>query len=139
MFIIYESVLRFNMKISPAMRLFIIQWFRAVGLSSGDKQRHWGPCFFFKAPFYPFREYPFKPWINPHWLLIFEQFAMKIEKDLMKMTMTMAMKMERRAMEMIFPTGSGRDSLDLHDLVAEMKSVIHLYVALNTKRFKRFA
>ena len=64
---------------------------------------------------------------------------MKIEKDLMKMTMTMAMKMERRAMEMIFPTGSGRDSLDLHDLVAEMKSVILLYVALNTKRFKRFA
>ena len=44
---------------------------------------------------------------------------MKIEKHLMKMTMTMAMKMERRAMEMIFPTGSGRDSLDLHDLLAE--------------------
>ena len=34
----------------------------------------------------------------------------------MKMTMTMAMKMDSRAMEMIFPTGSGRDSLDLHDL-----------------------
>ena len=41
---------------------------------------------------------------------------------LMKMTITMAMKMERRAMEMIFPTGSGRDSLDLQDLNTEMKS-----------------
>ena len=37
---------------------------------------------------------------------------------LMKMTMTMAMKMDSRAMEMIFPTGSGRDSLDLQDLIA---------------------
>ena len=47
---------------------------------------------------------------------------MKIEKHLTKITMTMAMKMERRAMEMIFPTGSGRDSLDLHDLIADMKT-----------------
>ena len=41
----------------------------------------------------------------------------------MKMTITMAMKMDSRAMEMIFPTGSGRDSLDLHDLRAERDSI----------------
>jgi len=42
---------------------------------------------------------------------------------LMKMTMTMAMKMESKTMEMTFPTGSGRDSLDLHDLMLEQKPV----------------
>lgn len=43
---------------------------------------------------------------------------------LMKMTMTMAMKIDNKAMEMIFPTGSGRDSLDLHDLILEQKPVV---------------
>ena len=42
---------------------------------------------------------------------------------LMKMTMTMAMKIDNKAMEMIFPTGSGRDSLDLHDLRAERDGI----------------
>ena len=41
----------------------------------------------------------------------------------MKMTMTMAMKIDNKAMEMIFPTGSGRDSLDLHDLRAERHGI----------------
>ena len=45
---------------------------------------------------------------------------MELERHLMKMTMTMAMKMESKTMEMTFPTGSGRDSLDLHDLNTEM-------------------
>ena len=40
---------------------------------------------------------------------------------LMKMTMTMAMKMDNRAMEMILPTGSGRESLDLQDLIARSR------------------
>ena len=43
--------------------------------------------------------------------------------NLMKMTMTMAMKIDNKAMEMIFPTGSGRDSLDLHDLRAERDGI----------------
>ena len=41
--------------------------------------------------------------------------------NLMKMTMTMAMKIDNKAMEMIFPTGSGRESLDLHDLFANYR------------------
>ena len=73
-------------------------------------------CGFFPSWFVS--EYPLKLWI-------LEQVALKIKMHLMKMTITMAMKMERRAMEMIFPTGSGRDSLDLHDLNKEMKSLIH--------------
>ena len=43
--------------------------------------------------------------------------------NLMKMTMTMAMKIDNKAMEIIFPTGSGRDSLDLHDLRAERDGI----------------
>ena len=43
--------------------------------------------------------------------------------NLMKMTMTMAMKIDNKAMEMIFPTGSGQDSLDLHDLRAERDGI----------------
>ena len=51
--------------------------------------------------------------------VILMQIVMELERHLMKMTMTMAMKMESKAMEIIFPTGSGRDSLDLHDLNRE--------------------
>ena len=60
---------------------------------------------------------------------------MELERHLMKMTMTIAMKMESKAMEMIFPTGSGRDSLDLHDLNTERKRVIgrhHWYPLVQT-------
>ena len=51
---------------------------------------------------------------------------MELERHLMKMTMTMAMKMESKTMEMTFPTGSGRDSLDLHDLNTEVW-LIHIH------------
>ena len=52
--------------------------------------------------------------------------------NLMKMTMTMAMKIDNKAMEMIFPTGSGRDSLDLHDLRVEIDGIdINLITSWN--------
>ena len=52
----------------------------------------------------------------------------RMKDYLMKITMTIAMKMDSRAMEIIFPTGSGRDSLDLQDLIAISRFSKYYYV-----------